>query len=637
MKTLCLLFSLLFSEFLFAQTNERIDSLYHEYNTSEIDSVKINCLLQLTWETKNNSIDTAFYFIALASDIAEKINDSLYIAKTSYYKAVLFYFTGESKKFNLQCEKAILYYGDFNIYGQASIYNLKGLMHTNKGELNEALASYLQSLKLGRQTNDLHAIANPYHNIGMIYEELEEYDKALKNYQDALKIREEINDSTFIIQSMVSIGGVYFLKYDYKNAENYLTKAINLLVINMDTWTLSKAISDLGLVYQETKRYQLALLKFNECIQLQSRLQDNFGLVISYLNIAETYMSLKKYDKAIEYALKGEKLAKRITSKKELSKLYSLLSRAYFLLGNYKTAFEMQQNYLDIKDSLINEVKTKEISALQIEFETEKKEKELLETKKEKAEAELKVSKKSKQIWLLIGGTSILLLVSGFLFYRIKQKQKNKLTQIRIEEQQKGLAAIIQGQEDERKRIAKDLHDGIVQQLGGLKLGLQKVFTGKETEETSKIIQILDGSTQELRELSHKMMPRSLSELGLIPALEDMLDNSLGNSSIQHQFEHFGITTRFKGNIEIAIYRIAQELVNNVIKHSNATKVNVQLFKTGNDILLIVEDNGKGISNIKKEGIGLMNIISRLDTINGKVNFEPSPESGTLATVKIPV
>jgi len=234
---------------------------------------------------------------------------------------------------------------------------------------------------------------------------------------------------------------------------------------------------------------------------------------------------------------------------------------------------------------------------------------------------------------------SALLIIGLISFVKyLKAKKQHKLDQIRIEEQQKGLSAVIQAQEDERKRIAKDLHDGIVQQLSGLNLGLQRVFEDKETPETKKLVTILDDSTKELRELSHTMMPRALIGLGLIPALKDMLENSLGNTSIIHEFEHFGITTRFKENIEIAIYRIAQELVNNVIKHSYATKVNVQLFKVGNEVILMIEDNGKGMDHAqRKNGIGLMNISSRLDTINGKVNFKPSPESGTLATVKIPL
>lgn len=246
-----------------------------------------------------------------------------------------------------------------------------------------------------------------------------------------------------------------------------------------------------------------------------------------------------------------------------------------------------------------------------------------------------------KKGWFILGFIGMVILLIIGLFSSIgflKSKRQNKLDQIRIEEQQKGLAAIIQAQEDERKRIAKDLHDGIVQQLGGLKLGLQKIFANKEDEETNKIVEILDDSANELRALSHKMMPRSLGELGLIPALTDMLENSLGHTKIHYQFEHYGIKGRMKEAVEIAIYRIAQELVNNVIKHSQGDKVNIQLLKNPNNIIFIVEDNGRGMAGEnRKEGIGLMNIASRLNTIQGKVNYEPSPESGTLATIVIPV
>ena len=245
-----------------------------------------------------------------------------------------------------------------------------------------------------------------------------------------------------------------------------------------------------------------------------------------------------------------------------------------------------------------------------------------------------------KPWYIMLITLTIVFLIIGFisLIGLVKTKRQNKLAKIRIEEQQKGLSAVIQAQEEERKRIAKDLHDGIVQQLTGLKLGMQKVFSNNETDESNKLIKILDNSAEELRELSHRMMPRSLREVGLIPSLEDMLENSLGNTDIHFQFEYFGIDQRFTENIEIAIYRIAQELVNNVIKHSKADSVNVQLFKVADDVILIIEDNGISIDmSQQKKGIGLMNISSRLETINGKVNFESSPESGTLATVKIPI
>ena len=155
---------------------------------------------------------------------------------------------------------------------------------------------------------------------------------------------------------------------------------------------------------------------------------------------------------------------------------------------------------------------------------------------------------------------------------------------------------------------------------------------------STQIFNHLESSTTELRSISHQMMPSALTELGIVDALSDMLHKSLDPIEIKFSFENFGIETRIKENIEITIYRVSQELINNIVKHSGANEVSVQLFKSGDNIILIIEDNGIGISKEDKpDGIGLMNISSRLDTIKGKVNFEPSPNSGTLATVKIPL
>ena len=175
-----------------------------------------------------------------------------------------------------------------------------------------------------------------------------------------------------------------------------------------------------------------------------------------------------------------------------------------------------------------------------------------------------------------------------------------------------------------------------MQQLGGLKLGLQKAIPSNL--ESKKLLNLLDVSTQELRELSHRMMPRSLQELGLVAAMKDMLNNSLGHSQIEFDFEHHGFEQRLEEHVEVTLFRIAQELINNVSKHSGASLVNVQLISMNNDAILIVEDNGHGFqSNTKTNGIGLMNISSRLDTLNGKVSYDASPEGGTLATIRIPL
>lgn len=252
----------------------------------------------------------------------------------------------------------------------------------------------------------------------------------------------------------------------------------------------------------------------------------------------------------------------------------------------------------------------------------------------------------------------LFLLIFGFISYVAnffsKRKFVKKVHQLKliqkfeqekndaiVKEKERSLKALIDAQETERSRIARELHDGVVQQIGSVILKSRHILSKLnllKTKESQELLESLENSNRDLRTISHQMMPIALKELGILSALNDLLDSSLNYSNINYSLEHYNILERLPQRIEITIYRIVQELINNIIKHSKATEVSVQLFNANNTIILIVEDNGIGFSSEKKKkGIGLLNISSRLDMVNGDVNFEPSPKSGTLITIKIPL
>lgn len=225
--------------------------------------------------------------------------------------------------------------------------------------------------------------------------------------------------------------------------------------------------------------------------------------------------------------------------------------------------------------------------------------------------------------------------------YYLMMKENSDYQKAIIKEKELGLKALIEAQESERSRIARELHDGVVQQIGSVILKSRNILSKMnllQTKESQELLESLENSNKDLRVISHQMMPRALKELGIISALNDLLEGSLLYANIKYDFEHYNMQERVSNKIEITIYRITQELINNIIKHSKATEVNFQLFKTNNTVILIVEDNGVGfVPQKSKKGIGLLNISSRLDLVNGEVSFEPSPKNGTLVTIKIPV
>lgn len=262
------------------------------------------------------------------------------------------------------------------------------------------------------------------------------------------------------------------------------------------------------------------------------------------------------------------------------------------------------------------------------------------------AEASLLAQRRNTYIALLVSVLIMLLLV-GFSYIQFtRRKAERERDAAIISEREMGLRAVITATEDERKRIAKDLHDGVVQGLTGLKMRLHNQLRQAKMEDAEKdnFIQtssLLDESINELRNISHQMMPRALSELGLLPALEDLLEKAFGHTDIRFSFEHHRLESeRFDERIEISLYRITQELINNIIKHSGAKAVSAQLLKTATHLVLVVEDDGKGFryeDEANRNGIGLMNISSRAKALNGEVNYSPSPQQGTVATIRIPI
>ncbi|MFY0627766.1 MAG: hypothetical protein JXR07_15820 [Reichenbachiella sp.] len=250
---------------------------------------------------------------------------------------------------------------------------------------------------------------------------------------------------------------------------------------------------------------------------------------------------------------------------------------------------------------------------------------------------------------IAIIGTFLYLMISFFSKRKLIKKVEEMDAIRRVEkekdealiiEKKKGIQAMIEAQEEERQRIAKDLHDGIVQEIGSNIIQWRNLFS-KDKVDTNSAIQLinsLENSNGELRALSHQMMPKALSAIGVVSATAGLLETSLEPAGIQYEYEDFGINERLPEAVEIPLYRIAQELIQNIIKHSQAKHVNIQLYKAGDFVNLIVEDNGIGMDEGDfSAGIGLQNIKSRLDPLNGSVNFEQSPQKGTLVTIKIPL
>ncbi|MGB0368142.1 MAG: tetratricopeptide repeat-containing sensor histidine kinase, partial [Flavobacteriales bacterium] len=523
-----------------------------------------------------------------------------------------------------------------------------GLIYWNLGEADKATNHYIQSAEIFEEIGNQIGLGNTYNNIALILHEDDQDDKSLRYHRKALKVRLAIDHTYGIAASYSNIAQVYIYVDEPQpdSAKFYLELAIPIKQKLNDQYGLSRAYHCLADVYLASEQYELALESFGKTLRIQQRIGNSEGYASTYYNIAAAYQQKGDIKTQLVYLDSSETVAYQHQDRPLLWKVYWEKARALGRIGEFETAHPYWVQYQQLKDSLDRVEKSGRLKELETRYRTAEQEKEISEKKAALSESKLKVENRTKWIIGLSSGLMVLVLFGFALFQRNRRRSQAEKDAAIIAERERGLSAIIEATEDERKRIAKDLHDGIVQTLTGLSLRLQKQFSSlsvdaSEKEKFAESQSMLDESIGEVRTISHQMMPRVLSEMGLIPALDDMLNKSLGNTEIQYEFEHHKVEgERFPENLEISLYRICQELINNIIKHSEAKAVSIQLLKTKSHLVLVVEDNGKGFkldSVVNQNGIGLMNISSRAKAINGEVNYQPSPEQGTVATIRIPL
>lgn len=597
-----LLFSLSASLFLFGQSENSINLL----DISNPDSTQIAEMINETHRIYRNQPERAL----------KLIEKSLIAAKEAKYEML-----------------------------QSRAFSLKGVVLKNKGLFAEAIESHLNSLRINEKLGAKQAMATNYNDIGIIYKTMEEYDQALDSYLKSNAICEEVNMVRGRIMTLNNIGTIYEAKNEFDNAVHYYNLAYTDALKEGIEDAQAIILNNLGEIYAENGKTTIAQNYFRQTLELDKKTGDEIGSIYSMLNLAGTFIGTDTYDSAAFYYQSAESKANDFGANQLLAFIYGGMTELYKQKKDYKKAFEASLKLQTVKDSLYNESRIQQLSDAETRYQAEKKDQEIALLKQEQLVKELSIQQHQAERFALVSLIILGAMIIWYLYKRNKTRQNELFNKRLLKQKELHLKAIVETQESERKRIAKDLHDGIGQTLSGIRLAMENIsykLEQKDDSEGAKVKELtntLDQACHEVRSISHQMMPRVLQEDGLIPAIEDMLEKSFRHANITCHFEHFGISERFAENLEISLYRISQELVNNIIKHSGASEVQVQLLRNKKHLVLLVEDNGKGFQfeKLKAKGIGLMNITSRVETVHGEFNLEPSPVSGTLATIRVPL
>ncbi|NVK26401.1 MAG: sensor histidine kinase [Flavobacteriia bacterium] len=543
----------------------------------------------------------------------------------------------------LYADTAYLLFEDKGYYEMAvRAYNNKGLTLINQNQYREAIEDLIQALELSDklETPKKRNLAQQglLLNIGKAYIGLEQWPLAMEYTQKAIAID---GIPRFRMIALNNLSAIYLQLEQPDSTLHYAALSYHLSDSLGDDYHKLLNRTNQAEAYLKLKDYESAKPIIESNIETSRHFEYPYGIAAGLNQLANYYGSTGDYQSALQVLKEAEPLAVEVADKELLIDTWENYNEVYSKLGRYEEAHLYQGKFYELRDSLNSVEKTKNFNELLVQFEAAQNEKKLAEQELKLAIQEASIAKRDRQLLFISGGIVILILGGLVIIVRMRQLQERKLQEALIVEKERGLEAIINATEDERKRISKDLHDGIGQKLTALRLALVKqAEDASEPKQKTALVEIAQDfreSAEELRQVSHQMMPRALMEQGLVPALEDLMESTFKHTDIQYRFEHFKIDRRYPERMEVSLYRITQELLNNSLKHAQASEIQVQLMELKGNLVLIVEDNGKGLGENVNKGQGLHNIKSRLDLLKGAVNYEDGGETGMLATVKIPL
>ena len=635
-----ILFIFTFSNPVLGETGMRIQEILSE----KPDTNKVKSLSDLCWDYRFKSADSALYFGEQALQLARDINYAKGIAQACNDIAIIFIDKANYLRATKLLDESLKIREQLNdLSGIASIYNKLGIIDQKQGRLKEALEHQISALKIYQKLGQDKWIGYCLNNIAIIHQNLGNYDKALEYHQKGLEFRIKMKDQAGEATSYGNMANLYARLKDTLSSVSYYEKALSLSRSLKNDELVSGNLSNMSNIYMARKDYLKALNLFTESLQIRERLGDSKGISSTLSRIGSVYTETGKYKEAAKVLNRSLSIAREISvTEEELSALLGL-AKLKALTNQLDSSFVLMKLYIATKDSVYDARIKQQILDVQSQYETDKLEQDLELVKKEKEYTEIKLTQRKTELWLLI---FVMISITGaaiFLFYRHQSRQKAAANAERLSEQETRMSAVFQAQEEERRRIAKELHDGVGQTISAIKMNYhslsQKASENNMAPEFAKIERMLDNAGKEVRSISHQMIPKELEQFGLIPAVEGMLHLNLEKSQVNYQFEHSGFDVRIGNHIELVLFRVLQELVSNVIKHSGANALNVQLVKLNSHVVLNVSDNGIGFNVEKKEknGIGLLNIASRIDGIKGHLHYESATGAGTSVTIRTPI
>lgn len=519
----------------------------------------------------------------------------------------------------------------------ASAYNNIALQDQAQGRLKEAANNLLKALDISNEIknptdNHLSDRRKYLNNLSSLLLDLNDLDKGLQyawhSYEIARKLKDTISMGKSLVNVMVAEAMAGKLDDAVRHGKEYFTIGRSFGDLSMEI----KALNNLADVYRMQKKLPLALKTFNRALNITPTTMPG-NEVYTLTGMSNVLKEMGEIKEAKLHFERAFKLAEKELGKPQLVDMYLTGAQVNEAFGDYKSALDFYKKHITHNDSLRSKETQKHIKELEVKYQAAQQRQMIAARDVKILQQKAELDRKNK--WLIIYVFSWIILVSGFLAFRMLYRQWRK-TQ-RTELQRKLVEAQLKGEEKERARTAKELHDGVASILSAAKLHLTTMNDFQDIHVPFQdVSHLIDIAVQEVRNISHNLAPEMILLEGLDYAIQSFCKR-FNKPNFQLHCYIIGNLTELDKNYQLTIYRIIQEAVTNIVKHANATEGIVQLMEEKGELLITIEDNGIGFDAKRTlaNGIGLNNLFARIKLINGRIDIKSSPGKGTSVFVAV--
>ncbi len=534
--------------------------------------------------------------------------------------------------------------------GEAHAMGYLGLYYTHYGQLDSAQYMIRKALEIKRKLGDKRSIAFSLSNLGEVYQAAGLFKESAIAADSALMLLRELKDTTYMLRVMQQRAVLERDKGNWQEAKQLFNANMALAEIWGHPEALATCTKSLGSIYYETGDYDSAVYWCKESVRWHNEIEDPTSAMTLWMNMSRIFMDEGKLPEAREAMAKA--LPFYHSGAGVL--LDSLSMQHNMLLLELRTQcdsvlVEQMLDYWDAEKKYYQTNAANEMAQLEAAYQ--------LQARQEQNRL-LQEENKERGYMLAAAGVLTFLVSLIFWLYFVNTRNKQRLVENEImmkdaaiekmmqDHELDAVNAALSGQDEERGRIAQELHDRLGHILSVAKLNFSTLQEGLQKLEESnqqsyhQVARMLDEAADEVRRISHDLYGSSVVNFGITTALHQLADAVSASNNLTVQFHAFGVPPDIHLETQMNLYRIAGELLSNSIKYAKATRIDLQLLTRDDKIILGYEDDGRGFdpgSIDKTPGIGYRNIKARLQKIHGTYILESRPGKGMYFEAEVPI